>query len=58
LTRKLLVLYIVQLYDREEVLQMVPPCVLDSSIQQDGLNIASMLAKAFHGELEHWYAHW
>ena len=51
-------LYMAQLYDREEVLQMVPPCIFDSSIQQDGLNIASMLAKAFHGELEQWYAHW
>jgi len=47
-----------QLYEREEVLQMAPPCVFASSIEQQGLNIHSMLAKAFYGELDHWYAHW
>jgi len=47
-----------QLYEREEVLQVAPPCVFTSSVQQQGLNVHTLLTKAVNGEVAHWYAHW
>jgi len=51
-------LYMLQLYEDEYILQRAPPCVFASSVQQQGLNIHSVLTKAFSGELVNWYAHW
>jgi len=57
-TVMMVIVSVCQLYEDEPILQSAPPCVFASSVQQQALNIDTLLTKAFTGELLHWYAHW